>query len=188
MVLVTIITFLVIFEIINEKTIMKKFKIEFKWAIIMLFFYLAWMTLEKQLGFHDEKIKWQMIFTMLIIFPNFLLYYFALSDKKKNYYKGEMNWKQGFIAGVVISFIVVILSPITQFITHEFITPNYFEKLIALSVESKRLTLVEAQRYFNLSAYIWQNISGGLSFGVVTGAIVAYLLRPKTPTTIPNTK
>ena len=92
-----------------------------------------------------------------------------------------MNWKQGFISGVVISFIVVIFSPITQFITHEFITPNYFEKLITLSVESKRLTLEEAKSYFNLTAYIWQSISGGLSFGIVIGAIVAYILKPKTP-------
>ena len=58
------------------------------------------------------------------------------------------------LSTVVISFIVVIFSPITQFITHEFITPNYFDKLITLSVESKRLTLEEAQSYFNLSAYI----------------------------------
>ena len=41
---------------------MKKFKIEFKWAVIMSIIFLAWMTLEKQLGFHDEKIKWQMFF------------------------------------------------------------------------------------------------------------------------------
>jgi hypothetical protein len=159
---------------------MKKFTIEFKWAVIMVIVFLAWMTLEKQLGFHDEKIKWQLFFTMLFIFPNFLLYYLALSDKKKNYYNGIMNWKQGFISGVVLSFIVVIFSPITQFITHEFITPNYFDKLIALSVESKRLTLEEAKAYFNLTAYIWQNISSGLSFGVVIAALIAYLFKPKT--------
>ena len=88
---------------------MKKFAIEIKWAIISIIIFLAWMTLEKQLGFHDEKIKWQMFFTMLIIFPNFILYYLALRDKKKNYYNGEMSWKQGFISGVVISFIIVIL-------------------------------------------------------------------------------
>lgn len=164
----------------NTSYKMKKFKIEFKWAVIMSIIFLAWMTLEKQLGFHDEKIKWQIFFTMLIIFPNFLLYYLALSDKKKNYYNGEMSWKQGFISGVVVSFIVVIFSPITQFITHEFITPNYFDKLITLSVESKRLTLEEAKNYFNLTAYIWQSISGGLSFGIVIGAIVAYILKTKT--------
>ena len=125
---------------------------------------------------------------MLIIFPNFLLYYLAFKDKKKNYYNGEMSWKQGFISGVVISFIVVIFSPITQFITHEFITPNYFDKLITLSVESKRLTLEEAKSYFNLSAYIWQSISSRLSFGVVIGAIVAYIIKTKTPDTTIKTK
>jgi len=160
---------------------MKKFKIEFKWAIIMSIAFLVWMMIEKQLGFHDEKLKWQIFFTMLIIFPNFLLYYFGLTDKKKNYYNGEMNWRQGFISGVVLSFIVVIFSPITQFITHELITPNYFDQLIALSVESKRLTLDEAKSYFNLTAYIWQNISSGLSFGIVIGAIVAYIIKTKNP-------
>ena len=160
---------------------MKKFKIEFKWAIIMSIMFLAWMTLEKQLGFHDEKIKWQMFFTMLIVFPNLILYYIAINDKKKNFYRGEINWKQGFISGVVISFIYIIFSPIIQFITHEFITPNYFDKLITLSVESKRLSLEEAKNYFNLTSYIWQNISGGLSSGIVIGAIIAYILKSKKP-------
>ena len=62
---------------------MKKFAIEIKWAFISIIIFLAWMTLEKQLGFHDEKIKWQMFFTMLIIFPNFILYYLALSGDSK---------------------------------------------------------------------------------------------------------
>ena len=160
---------------------MKKFKIEFKWAVIMSIIFLAWMTLEKQLGFHDEKIKWQPLFNLLYIFPTFILYFLALNEKKKVYYNGNMNWKQGIISSIIISFIIVIFSPISQFITHEFITPNYFEKLITLSVESKRLTLEEAKSYFNLTAYIWQSISGGLSFGIVIGAIVAYILKPKTP-------
>ena len=159
---------------------MKKFAIEIKWAIISIIIFLAWMTLEKQLGFHDEKLKWQMVFTLLILFPTFIIYFLALRDKKKNYYQNNMNWKQGFISSIVISFVVAIFSPISQFITHEFITPDYFEKMISLSVESKRMTLEQAQNYFNLTAYIWQSISGGLSMGVVIGAIVAYLIRTKT--------
>lgn len=159
---------------------MKKFAIEIKWAIISIIIFLAWMTLEKQLGFHDEKLKWQMVFTLLILFPTFLIYYLALRDKKKNYYQNNMNWKQGFVSSIVISFVVAIFSPISQFITHEFITPDYFEKMISLSVESKRMTLEQAQNYFNLSAYIWESISGGISMGVVIGAIVAYLIRTKT--------
>lgn len=167
---------------------MKKFIIEFKWAIISIIIILAWMTLEKKLGFHDEKIKWQLLFTMLIFFPTFLLYYFALRDKKKNYYQGIITWKQGFISCVVLSFIVAFFSPITQFITHELISPNYFDNMISYTVESKKFTLEKAQSYFNLSAYIWQSVSGGLSFGVVIGAIVAYILKTKTIDTTTKTK
>ena len=43
---------------------MKKFSIEFKWAIITTIIFLAWMTLEKQLGFHSEKIKWEPLFNI----------------------------------------------------------------------------------------------------------------------------
>ena len=86
---------------------MKKFSIEFKWAIIANILFLAWMTLEKQLGFHNEKIKWQMAFTLLFFIPSFLIYLLALLDKKKNYYQNNMNWRQGFISAIIISFIVL---------------------------------------------------------------------------------
>ena len=90
-----------------------------------------------------------------------------------------MNWRQGFISAIIISFIVAVFSPLAQFITHEIISPLYFEKLIKLSVENQRMTKEQAENYFNLTSYIWQSISGGISSGVVIGAIVAYLIRTK---------
>jgi len=158
---------------------MRKFTIEIKWGFVLIVFFLLWMLLEKQLGFHDVNIKWQLFFTLLIIFPNFIIYFLALWEKKNKYYNGEMNWTQGFISAMIISVITVIFSPITQFITHEFITPNYFDTIINYTVENKRLTLDAAKDNFNLTSYIWQNISGGLSSGLVIGAIVAYFIRTK---------
>ena len=70
---------------------MKKFSIEFKWAIITTIIFLAWMTLEKQLGFHTEKIKWEPLFNILYIFPLFLLYFLALREKKIKFYKHGEN-------------------------------------------------------------------------------------------------
>ena len=160
---------------------MKKFAIEIKWAIISIIIFLAWMTLEKEIGFHSEKIKWQPLFNLLYIFPTFIVYFLALKDKKNKYYNGEMNWKQGLISAIVISFIIVIFSPITQFITHEFISPDFLENTINQIVLSKKLTLEEAKEYTTLTSSIWKNISDGLSFGVVIGAIVAYILKTKTP-------
>mgnify|MGYP003520347523 FL=1 len=165
----------------NTSYKMKKFKIEFKWAVIMSIIFLAWMTLEKQLGFHDEKIKWQPLFNLLYIFPTFILYFLALNEKKKVYYNGNMNWKQGIISSIIISFIIVIFSPISQFILHEFISPNFIENTINQIVLSKKLSIIEAKEYTTLTSSIWKNISDSLSFGVVIGAIVAYILKPKTP-------
>ena len=159
---------------------MKKFSIEFKWAIITTIIFLAWMTLEKQLGFHTEKIKWEPLFNILYIFPLFLLYFLALREKKIKFYYGTMNWKQGIISAIVISFIIVVFSPIAQFILHEFISPNFLTNTINYTVESKKLSLEEAKEYTTLSSSIWKNISDSLSFGVVIGAIVAYLLKTKT--------
>ncbi|HLO74610.1 MAG TPA: DUF4199 domain-containing protein [Flavobacterium sp.] len=159
---------------------MKKFAIEIKWAIISIIIFLAWMTLEKELGFHSEKIKWQPLFNLLYIFPTFVLYFLALLEKKKKYYNNNINWKQGLISAIVISFIIVIFSPITQFITHEFISPDFLENTINQIVLSKKLTLKEAKEFTTLTSSIWKNISDGLSFGVVIGSIVAYLLKTKT--------
>ena len=98
----------------------------------------------------------------------------------EKYYQDQMSWKQGIISAIIISFIIVFFSPVTQFIIHEFISPNFLENTINYTVISKKLTLAEAKEYTTLTSSIWKNISDGLSFGVVIGAIVAYLIQSKT--------
>ena len=158
---------------------MKKFAIEIKWGLIAVVFQLLWMVLEKQLGYHDIKIKWQMLFTLLVVLPLFALYFFGLWEKKKRYYNNQMSWMQGFISAMIIAVVGVILSPMSQFVIYEFITPNYFENMIIYTVSSNKLSLEAAQTNFNLSSAIWQSISGGLSTGLVIGALAAYLVRTK---------
>ena len=160
---------------------MKKFAIEIKWGFIIIIAQLLWMLLEKQLGYHDSKIKWQMLFTMLVVLPLFALYFFGLWEKKKRYYNDQMSWTQGFISAMIIAVVGVILSPMSQFVIYEFISPNYFENMIIYTVSSNKLSLEAAQTNFNLSSAIWQSISGGLSTGLVIGALAAYLLRTKNP-------
>ena len=162
---------------------MKRFSIEIKWGIIAIIIFLAWMTLEKELGFHDEKIKWHPLFNLLYIFPTFLVYYLALREKKIKYYQQNMNWKQGLISAIIISFIIVLFSPITQFIIHEFISPNFLDNTINYTVSRKKFILSAAKEYTTLTSSIWKNISDGLSFGVVIGAIVAYILKTNTAST-----
>ena len=131
------------------------------------------------MGYHDINIKWQPVFNLLYIFPTFILYLLALLEKKKKYYQDQMSWKQGMISAIIISFIIVFFSPITQFIIHEIISPDFLKNTINYTVSQKKLTLTEAKEYTTLTSSIWKNISDGLSFGVVIGAIVAYLIQSK---------
>ena len=158
---------------------MKKYSIEIKWGIIFSLVSLVWMFLEKGLGWHDENIAQHAIYTNFFAIVAIVLYVLALLDKRKNYFNGKMTWSQGFISGIVISIVVAILSPLGQYLTHEFITPDYFENVIAYSVESGAMTLEAAEEYFNLTSYIIQSFFFALVVGVVTSAIVAYFVRKK---------
>lgn len=158
---------------------MKKFSIEIKWGVIFSVVSLLWMFLEKGLGWHDENIAQHAIYTNIFAIVAILLYVFALLDKRKNFYNGKMTWTQGFVSGIIISVVVAILSPLAQYITHEFITPDYFTNVIDYSVESGAMTREAAEEYFNLKSYIIQSFFFALVVGVVTSAIVAFFVRRK---------
>lgn len=157
---------------------MKKFSIEIKWGIIFSIISLLWMYLEKGLGWHDENIAEHAIYTNIFAIVAIILYVFALLDKRKNFYNGKMTWTQGFISGIIISVVVAILSPLAQYLTHEFITPDYFENAIEYSVESGN-SRENAEAYFNLGSYILQSFFFALTVGTVTAAIVALFVRKK---------
>jgi len=158
---------------------MKKIKIEIKWAIIFVVMTLIWMILEKLAGLHDEHIDKHPIYTNFIAIPAIAIYVFALLDKRKNFYKGEMTYKQGFITGLIITAIVTLLSPLTQYITSTIITPEYFPNMISYSVETGKLTQEAAEEYFNLKNYLLEVIIGTPIMGILTTAIVAIFTRKK---------
>ncbi len=158
---------------------MNKIKIELKWAVIFVLFTLLWMVFEKAMGWHDEFIADHATYTLLFSLPAVVLYVLALRDKKINYYQGKMSWGQGMICGLIISAFVALISPLSQYITHTFITPDYFENAIHYSVESGQSTQSEADEYFNLKSYIFQSAIGAFVMGVVTSAIVSLFLKSK---------
>ncbi len=137
------------------------------------------MLLEKLAGLHDEHIDKHPIFTNFISIPAIAIYVFALLDKRKNFYKGAMTYKQGFITGLIITVIVTLLSPLTQYITSTVITPEYFPNMISYSVETGKLTQEAAEEYFNLRNYLLEVIIGTPIMGILTTAIVAIFTRKK---------
>lgn len=160
---------------------MKNINIEIKWAFIFVLMMLAWMFLEKSLGWHDELIDQHANLTNLVAIPAIIIYVYALLDKRKNYYQGQMSYKNGFLSGLIISVIVAILSPFSQYITVEYITPDFFKNMIDYSVSSGTLTQEEAEAWYNLKSYMIQSVIGALVMGVITAAIVAIFTKSKKP-------
>jgi hypothetical protein len=159
---------------------MEKIRYELKWAFIFIISTLLWMILEKIAGLHSTHIDKHQYLTMLFMIPAIWIFVLALKDKKKNFYNGQMSFKQGFITGLIVSVIVMIFSPLTQWIISTVITPEYFPNVIEHSVKTGyHKSLEEAEAYFNLQNYMVQSTIGAIGMGIVTSAIVAFFVRTK---------
>jgi multisubunit Na+/H+ antiporter MnhB subunit len=156
---------------------MKKYGTEVEWAVIITLFNLAWMYLEKALGWHDEHIAQHATYTLLAIPLTFGLYYLALRNKRNEDFGGAMTWGAGFRSGMILTLIVVLLSPLVQLITIRLITPDFFPNMIEHSVATGKLTRPLAEKVFSLGAYILQGMAGLLLFGAIFSAILAAVLR-----------
>lgn len=159
---------------------MQNIKIEIKWAVIFSVMGLIWMLLEKLSGLHSTYIDYHLYLTNLFAIPAIWVMVLALKAKKNLYYNGQMTYKQGLISGVILSVIIALLSPLTQWVTTYIITPEYFPNVIKRSVEiGYYKTTEEAQANFNFLNYAKQGLIGALIMGVVTTAIAMIFIRTK---------
>jgi len=159
---------------------MKNIKIEIKWAIIFSLIALLWMALEKLSGLHGKYIDYHLYLTNLFAIPAIIVMVMALKDKKKNFYNGQITYKQGLISGIILSVFIALLSPLSQWITTFVITPEYFPNVIERSVElGYYKTTAEAEANFNYQNYAIQGAIGALVMGIVTTAIAMIFIRTK---------
>tara|TARA_R110002074_G_scaffold53975_1_gene134848 strand:+ start:426 stop:902 length:477 start_codon:yes stop_codon:yes gene_type:complete len=152
---------------------MKKYLIEIKWGLIFAFMGLIWMFIERSVGLHDRFIAHHATYTNFIAIPAILIYVLGLLEKRKVYYEGKMTYWQGVKTGLLITLVVTILTPLTQWITLSIITPDYFENVISYAVNSGKMTQQEANDYFNFKSYLIQSILGAPIMGIVTSGMVA---------------
>jgi hypothetical protein len=158
---------------------MKQISVEIKWAVIFIIMQLLWMFMEKLTGLHSEHIDKHPVYTNLVAIPSILVYFFALTDKRKRYFGGLMNYKQGLLTGLIISVIVTLLVPLTLYITLYFITPDFFSNAINYSVTFGKSTQLEAEKYFSFSNYLIQSLVFTPVAGVLTSLLVAVFTRRK---------
>jgi len=158
---------------------MKKFALEFRWAFIFIVMMLLWMLLEKMAGLHDVHLDKHATYTNFVAIPAMLIYFFALRQKRIRDYGGYMTWTQGFISGIIISLIVGVLTPLMQYITATIITPDYFANVTEFTVSTGKMTLADAEAFFNLKNYIIQSSMAAPMMGIFTSAFVAMFTMKK---------
>ena len=158
---------------------MKKIYIELKWGVIFTITILSWMLLEKTLGWHEEKIADHEWLTLLFAPFAIFMYLLEMREKRRRVYGGKMTWLQGFVSGLILTVFVALLSPLAQYITHNFITPKYFNNVIEYSVTNDLMTRTKANDFFNINSYMWQSALGALGLVIPTAAIVAIFVRKK---------
>jgi hypothetical protein len=154
-------------------------KVLAKWAAVHALMFLGWMTAERLLGFHGTRLEQQPVFGALILLPSTALYVLVLLDLKRNVYSGRLSWRQGFSAGCQFTALIVLLSPLTQWLTANVISPDYFANLTELSVSKGTMTREQAEQQFNLTYYVISSVMAGLIMGALFSAVVAFFTRTR---------
>lgn len=156
------------------------FRLEIKWAILFILMTLAWMVLEKLCGLHGQYIDYHMYLTNLYMIPAIWIMVLALKDIKKKNYQGQITYKQGFVAGLILSLLIAFMSPFAQWIISYIITPEYFPNVIKRSVELGYFkSTTEAEATFNYKNYAIQSTIAALVMGTVTTAVAMLFLKSK---------
>lgn len=157
---------------------MKTFKLAIKWGILFTLIALLWAYLMHILGYTSDKIDQFPMVDAIFFIPAVLLYVFALKDLKKQQ-GGTMSWLEGFLFGLYIGIVVMILTPLSQYITHTFIMPEYFQNNIEYAINTHKMSQTEAESYFSMTNYIIQSTIFAPIAGIITGAIIALFIKKK---------
>jgi hypothetical protein len=150
-----------------------------KWAGLHALMFLAWMFIERLAGFHSTRLEQQPIVGTLIMLPSLAIYVLALLDARRLCYAQGWNWKQGFLAGCLLTAFIVVLSPLNYAITTSLISPAYFANLTEYTVSQGLLTQEQALQQFNVGYYVRTGIVAGLIIGMVFSAVVALFTRSR---------
>ena len=157
---------------------MKKFEIELKWASVFTAISIAWVYLEKYLGYHDAKISSQAIFSFWLLIPQAIVCVLSIFEKREKYYKGEITWQKAFISGVVLSAAIAGLSPAAIYLMLEVVSPEFLSSIVEVRAE-QGIPREGLEQIYNLNTMITQAIFNNLATGVFFAAVIALILKNK---------
>lgn len=153
-------------------------KTEVKWILILWVVTLAWHLIEKWMGWTSDKIEVHALYTNIYDVVLLVVLGIGIYDVKLKT-TGEWNWMKGFTSGMMIGGGLAMLSPVTQYFVHTFISPEFFPNIIELAVAKGYLTQEAAEAQFNLMAYIFQNFIGTLIIITIFSALLGLVFKSK---------
>lgn len=155
---------------------MNAYRLEIKWALIFTAVTIIWMMFERSMGWHDVNIAVHAGYTNFFAIAAIAVYVFALREKRAGL-GGLMSWKEGFTFGVQMTIAVAILSPVAQLIIHTLISPEFLPNMVEYAVTNEVMEREQAEAYFSLIGYLMQGFIGAIAMGVITSAVVAFVLK-----------
>jgi len=115
---------------------LKVFKTEIKWAIVIGILQLLWLILEFFLGFHDDFISYSPIVSLSFYVPIIFVIYYAIKENKEGLYEGNMDLMKGIKTGFFTALFAVPLMAIVKFAFFTWASPDYFSTLIDYKVST----------------------------------------------------
>lgn len=152
---------------------MTKIKLEIYWGFYLAFTFILWMQLERWLGFHTEKIIVQPLFSSLLFIPLTFLYWRALLLKKQNDYNNTITFQQSFISSLLITAVFALFLPVALYFSLKYISPDLLQNFIAKTMKSGKVSLKEAQSYYNFKSLLLMNYSSLLPIGIIIGYVIS---------------
>ncbi len=156
--------------------ILSRYKLEIFYGMIFSGMMILWPGLEKIFGLHGKFISLHAYLTNLFAIPALFIYYQALRQKRKVQYHEKMTWLDGFYTGLRLTAVVFLLNPLVQITVSKIISPDFFRNMIAHLVDKGRITLDAAENIYNTRNYILQGLLGAPVMGVITSALVSFIL------------
>ncbi len=158
---------------------MQKYRLEIRWSVFFTIASLLWIYIERFVGLHTTNIDKQEKYSLLFIVPAVCIYALALLDKKKKEYRGQMLYLQSLLCGFILTIFITALSPLSQYITHTIISPDYFTNVKNYALLSGKAKIEDIETYFTLRNYIVKDAIFSLIFGTTTTAILSIFITSK---------
>lgn len=151
-------------------------KLELKWVTIIFVVHIVWHIFERVLGFYGDRSAYEEFagFGFLLVYS--LLMLLAIFNLKSRN-GGLLNRRQGFLSGLFISLIMVVLSPLMVAILAFGIQPDYFNIMIANALENGEYQAYEAAALeYSYWGVVKLYMAGYLLVGSLSGAFWSFLL------------